>query len=84
MHVLCSSYFRNEPRPDDGGGMGKGHFGASRGGGVRKHKGVDVVCKGDDDVYLPFPAKIVKERYPYSLNKKKLAPCSNGSEKLER
>ena len=45
---------------------GHGYYGAKRGN--RKHKGVDLVTKPDDDVFSPISGVITKIGYPYAGN----------------
>ncbi len=40
--------------------MGCGYFGASRDGGKRKHKGVDLLAKAGEYVFAPFECEITK------------------------
>ena len=41
----------------DGGGCG--HFGASRDNGTRQHKGLDILCVVDSEVYSPFNGLVI-------------------------
>lgn len=45
---------------------GHGNYGAKRG--TRKHKGLDLVTKPDEDVFAPISGQITKLGYPYSGN----------------
>lgn len=44
---------------------GDGHFGASRSGGTRTHKGVDLLVEPGEAIFAPFPGKVVREARPY-------------------
>ncbi|MDR5590257.1 M23 family metallopeptidase [Christiangramia sp. SM2212] len=59
MKILDIHEFREGDR------HGFGHFGASRSGGTRTHKGVDLVANPGDYVYAPFKGKITKYGYCY-------------------
>lgn len=45
---------------------GSGQFGASRSGGKRKHKGLDVIAKPGESVRSPIEGDVVREGMPYS------------------
>lgn len=49
---------------------GDGNFGASRSGGTRKHKGIDLIVTKGDNVYAPFAGTITKKAYPYASDTK--------------
>lgn len=53
-----------ELRGDDP--TGHGYYGAKRGN--RKHKGLDIATKPNDDVFAPINGEITKIGYPYSGN----------------
>ena len=44
---------------------GSGAFGASRGGGTRKHNGVDIACVKGTTVISPVAGKVTKIGFPY-------------------
>lgn len=45
--------------------QGSGKFGASRGGGSRKHNGTDFLVKEGDSIFAPFDAIVTRQAYPY-------------------
>ena len=49
---------------------GSGRFGSSRGGGSRKHNGVDLEVIKGQPVYAPFAGTVTKQAYPYSDDRK--------------
>lgn len=51
----CRYY--NEVRFDS---AGSGYFGASRGGGTRKHSGLDFRCKPGETVFSPISGRVVR------------------------
>ncbi|KAJ8337826.1 hypothetical protein SKAU_G00367920 [Synaphobranchus kaupii] len=63
--ALCSGNPRNTRRGCDGKGYGCGYYGASRAGGKRKHKGLDIVCADGATVKAPFDVKIIRKAVPY-------------------
>lgn len=44
---------------------GSGHFGASRSGGKRKHKGIDFAAEPGTAIYSPVHGRVTKLGYPY-------------------
>ena len=55
--------FTKNPMRNDSTGLG--HFGASRGGGTRKHKGKDYEVEVGEDINSPVVGKVTKIGYPY-------------------
>jgi len=49
---------------------GSGRFGSSRGGGSRKHNGVDLEVIKGQPVYAPFAGTVTKQAYPYEGDRK--------------
>jgi murein DD-endopeptidase MepM/ murein hydrolase activator NlpD len=49
---------------------GNGNFGSSRGGGTRKHNGVDLLVTKGQQVFAPFSGTITKQAYPYADDRK--------------
>ncbi|XP_031548758.1 leukocyte cell-derived chemotaxin-2-like [Actinia tenebrosa] len=47
---------------------GRGTYGASRSGGRRSHRGIDIICPANSDVRAPFNATIIRTARPYSNN----------------
>lgn len=45
---------------------GAGQYGASRDGGTRKHKGLDIIASVNEKVYAPFNGVITREVVPYA------------------
>ncbi|MCB9033509.1 MAG: M23 family metallopeptidase [Chitinophagales bacterium] len=50
--------------------FGCGHFGASRSGGTRTHKGIDFVATENQSIYAPFECKIIRYGQPYADDSK--------------
>lgn len=50
--------------------FGCGHFGASRNGGTRTHKGIDFIATENQSIYAPFDCKIVRYGQPYADDSK--------------
>jgi len=46
--------------------MGDGHYGSSRDGGTRIHKGVDFIAKAGQDVFAPFNMVVERVARPYA------------------
>lgn len=44
---------------------GDGHFGASRSGGRRTHRGIDIRCREGVSVYSPIEGVVTRKAYPY-------------------
>ncbi|XP_078347407.1 leukocyte cell-derived chemotaxin-2-like isoform X2 [Oculina patagonica] len=65
---ICSSNPSNQIRGRDN--YGSGAYGASRDGGRRSHKGIDIVCTAGSYVYAPFPAKVRRVSKPYGRTHK--------------
>ncbi|XP_035194646.1 leukocyte cell-derived chemotaxin-2 [Oxyura jamaicensis] len=59
--TICAGQPSNKIRGCDRHGCG--HYNAPRG--VKKHKGVDVVCTDGSAVYAPFAGKIDRQAKPY-------------------
>ncbi|KAI1898589.1 hypothetical protein AGOR_G00073950 [Albula goreensis] len=66
--ALCSGNPSNRKRGCDGRGYGCGNYGASRGGGARKHLGLDIVCADGATVYAPFDVTLGGRAVPYKKN----------------
>ncbi|XP_016347500.1 leukocyte cell-derived chemotaxin-2-like [Sinocyclocheilus anshuiensis] len=64
---LCSGNSSNRKRGCDTK-YGCGNYGASRGGGKRKHEGLDIVCADGATVYAPFDVKLNGKAAPYKKN----------------
>ncbi len=43
---------------------GCGHFGASRG--THTHRGLDFAVEPNENIYAPFPCKVIRHGYPYA------------------
>jgi len=58
LYVRLDSPVEHPKLRNDAGG--KGHFGASRSGGTRAHKGIDIATTVDQKVFSPISGKITK------------------------
>lgn len=54
-----------QSRGKDIGIYGSGQYNASRDGGKRKHKGLDIIAKSGQEVYAPFPCRIKRKGLAY-------------------
>ncbi len=45
---------------------GSGQYLASRDGGKRQHKGLDIIAKSGYEIYAPFPCEITRKGYVYN------------------
>lgn len=62
MHYLKDN---QQMRGCDPNGMGCGNFGASRSGGKRKHKGIDIVFAPGEIVKSPISGLVTRYPFPY-------------------
>jgi murein DD-endopeptidase MepM/ murein hydrolase activator NlpD len=46
-------------------GYGSGQFGVSRDGGIRTHRGLDIIAKPSALIFSPIRGTIVREAFPY-------------------
>lgn len=53
-------------RGNDPHGLGSGAFGVSRGGGTRKHSGIDIVVRENEPIYAPFDMIFNRVAIPYA------------------
>jgi murein DD-endopeptidase MepM/ murein hydrolase activator NlpD len=64
--------------------LGSGKFGASRSGGKRKHKGVDLIVQEGEPVYAPIAGKVTRLNvaYPHT-NQWKGVTIENDTERVK-